>query len=67
MKGTLYNSSPVGLTIKKLVESRKKKATENQDSDICKIPCGTCDKSYVKLFLLNNFGMTIKRRMDFEN
>ena len=47
VEGSLNISSAVGLTVKNLVQSRKKKATENQGSVIYKIPCGACDKSYI--------------------
>ena len=47
VEGSFNISSAVGLTVKNLVQSRKKKATENQGSVIYKIPCGACDKSYI--------------------
>ena len=44
--GTLNISSPAGLTIKNLVQTKKKKAI-NEESVVYKIPCGACDKCYI--------------------
>lgn len=46
VRETINISSPAGLTIKNLVQTKKKGST-NEDSVVYKIPCGACDKCYV--------------------